>query len=505
MTHLPTLESLALLPEWGSLLFDHLSDHRLLGQCSRHLRWWKLSRSPAAYLIGTIERPGPAAGRKAEEELKALGCAVTELVPGRVFFRALGLPELVRGSRSVELVGVVVLRHCDDPIGTFLSFPGASTESCVKRLLEVVSKANWNLPLRLWSALTGQQQPRTFRVRAKRATKQGKNLLSSDLIAEEVAGVVIEHFGWDVDLTAPDIEVRVQLNSEELLVSLTALVQPLGGRGSYLVHTGLHPAVSWVLARSLDIQDGDVVIDPMCGKGVLLCEAAMNWPQGGPYMGFDTSLDQLTMASENLARARLGARAEILYADASLAGGIPLADGCVHKLLSDLPFGKQFGSIEGNEVLYPAALAEMARVLKPGGKAALLTSKDNHLAMRAALGKPLNEGHTLPLLPKRLLSSAWVVEHRRNFRLFCKLDACIYLLRRTSAPAPTPSEAVAATTATLAALRRRTASRSVQSTPTCQKLSGDTGALPWEDGSTWHEQWARERPALIPFCEKSRG
>ena len=55
---------------------------------------------------------------------------------------------------------------------------------------------------------------------------------------------------------------------EELLVSLTAFIQPLGSPGCYLAHPGLHPSIAWVLARCLDIQNGDVVLDPMCGRGV---------------------------------------------------------------------------------------------------------------------------------------------------------------------------------------------------------------------------------------------
>jgi hypothetical protein len=39
-------------------------------------------------------------------------------------------------------------------------------------------------------------------------------------------------------------------------------------------------------------------------------------------------------------------------ADASLHGGLPLRAGCVDKLLADLPFGKQHGSVVGNESLY---------------------------------------------------------------------------------------------------------------------------------------------------------
>ncbi|CAE8618686.1 unnamed protein product, partial [Polarella glacialis] len=400
------------------------------------------------------------------------------------------------GCRSVELVGVVVLRHRDGPVGTFLSFEGATTETCLDRIVKAVAAPDWQLPLAVWSAMVGRV-PRSFRVRAKRQTKAGKALVSSDAIAEEVAGMLIDRYGWSVDLTSPDLEVRVQLNADELLVSLTALVQPLGGRGCYLAHPGLHPAIAWVLAKCIDIQEGDVVLDPMCGRGVLVCEAALNWPNAGPFLGCDNSAEQLCKAAENLAGARLRARAQLLRANASVNGGIPLPDASVHKLLTDLPFGKQFGTVQGNEALYPAALAELARVLRPGGLAALLTSRENHQAMRAALAAP-ETGAAEAGSPAAALHRAWVVEHRRSFRLFCKTDACIYLLRRTAAPAPSPAEAVAATASMLETSRRQ-GTGPLRRKPGFGKLGGETGVLPWEDGTSWHEQWARERPALCPF------
>ena len=42
-----------------------------------------------------------------------------------------------------------------------------------------------------------------------------------------------------------------------------------------------------------------------------------------------------------------------------------------------MPFGKQFGSLQTNETVYPRVLAEMARVLRCDGRAVILTSADN--------------------------------------------------------------------------------------------------------------------------------
>eukprot|EP00913_Durusdinium_trenchii_P004526 g4203.t1 len=392
--------------------------------CNQLCLWWHMCRMESSNLVATLERPGTAALRKSADELGPLQCKVTDQIPGRLYFKVFGVPELLRAVRSVETIGVTVLRHSEDPLGTFLNFSGASTESCMQRILTTVMSADWSKALLFWALLVGQPfSPRSFRVKAKRSTKVGKALVSSDALAEEVGAALLERFGWAVDLQAPELEVRVQLNQEELLVSLTALVQPLGARGCYLAHPGLHPAIAWVLARCLNIEEQDTVLDPMCGRGVLLCEAALNWPHAGAFIGCDLDPDQLRLAAENVANLARGSTSsahalQLLRADAAKLGGLPLAKGSVDKVLTDLPFGKQFGSLDTNRSLYPAVLAELARVLRTGGLAAVLTSQSNRATMREALagqaGRP----------------SSWKVEHLRSFRLFVKMDACIYLLRR---------------------------------------------------------------------------
>jgi len=82
------------------------------------------------------------------------------------------------------------------------------------------------------------------------------------------------------------------------------LVQAQSDHG-YILHAGLHPQVSWALARTGNIQPGDVVCDPMCGKGIVLVEAALNWPDA-TYLGLDIDPQQLCAAQDNLAKVGKG-------------------------------------------------------------------------------------------------------------------------------------------------------------------------------------------------------
>ena len=38
---------------------------------------------------------------------------------------------------------------------------------------------------------------------------------------------------------------------------------------------GMHHVEAWAIARSLDVQPGETVLDPMCGKGTILAEAGL--------------------------------------------------------------------------------------------------------------------------------------------------------------------------------------------------------------------------------------
>eukprot|EP00929_Paragymnodinium_shiwhaense_P115930 TRINITY_DN8509_c0_g1_i5.p1 TRINITY_DN8509_c0_g1~~TRINITY_DN8509_c0_g1_i5.p1 ORF type:complete len:218 (-),score=37.93 TRINITY_DN8509_c0_g1_i5:24-677(-) len=130
------------------------------------------------------------------------------------------------------------------------------------------------------------------------------------------------------------------------------------------------------MARSLEIKPGEVVMDPMCGSGIVLLEAAQCWRHAF-YLGFDVEPSQLerSVANTKLLAGHIGRTISIQRGDASR---LPLSSGSVDAVVCDLPFGKQFGSEAVNERLYPAAVREFQRVLRPGtGRVALLTNQAN--------------------------------------------------------------------------------------------------------------------------------
>merc|ERR1712224_1011124 len=143
----------------------------------------------------------------------------------------------------------------------------------------------------------------------------------------------------------------------------------------------------------------------MCGKGVLLAEA----PHGVHVVGVDKCVFQLQGASENLCKVGHVA-GELLRGDASR---LALMSASVDVAVCDMPFGKQSGSIEENQERYPAILAELWRVVKPGGRCVLLTSTPN--------GPAVTEGAA---------RSGWTVARRQEVKLPFKMQCVVYVLLR---------------------------------------------------------------------------
>eukprot|EP00930_Biecheleria_cincta_P007520 TRINITY_DN108749_c0_g1_i1.p1 TRINITY_DN108749_c0_g1~~TRINITY_DN108749_c0_g1_i1.p1 ORF type:complete len:246 (-),score=44.25 TRINITY_DN108749_c0_g1_i1:60-734(-) len=134
------------------------------------------------------------------------------------------------------------------------------------------------------------------------------------------------------------------------------------------------------MAKTLAITPGEVVVDPMCGAGIILLEAALHWPMA-LYMGFDRNPRQLRRAAENGLVS--GSAVRWALADASR---LPLAPGSVDAVACDLPFGHLHGSKAENETLYARAISECQRVLKRcTGRAVFLTSLENLKALGNAL------------------------------------------------------------------------------------------------------------------------
>jgi 23S rRNA G2445 N2-methylase RlmL len=134
----------------------------------------------------------------------------------------------------------------------------------------------------------------------------------------------------------------------------------------------LRPTVAAAMVRLAGARPEQVVLDPMCGAGTILAEQlAVGRPRAGPavrVLGGDLDPTALRTARANLRR--LG-ESELARWDAGL---LPLADASIDRVISNPPFGKQLGEPDEIGPLYQRVVAELDRVLRPGGLAVLLVA-----------------------------------------------------------------------------------------------------------------------------------
>ncbi|KAM9847457.1 THUMP domain-containing protein 2 [Aulostomus maculatus] len=186
----------------------------------------------------------------------------------------------------------------------------------------------------------------------------------------KVLGVGLSRLlGWKVDLKNPQLEVNVYLSDDLCLLGIPLTRLPLASR-SYIKTTGLRSTVAWAMASLAQIQPGFLVVDPMCGVGTILVEAAQEHKEAC-FLGMDIDDEQLLKAHENVLFAALGNRMHLLKASSMV---MPLPSGAVDAVVCDLPFGRKFGSKTNMAANLPLILSEMERVLCIGGTLVLLLS-----------------------------------------------------------------------------------------------------------------------------------
>jgi 23S rRNA G2445 N2-methylase RlmL len=219
-------------------------------------------------------------------------------------------------------------------------------------------------------------------------------------IADAIADAVAASQGWQPVPNTPeehgphDLHLRALLEGEELLLGARLAEQPLHRRPYKLASRpgSLKAPVAYCMALLAGVRPGLAALDPLCGVGTLALEAAQ-LARPAPVLASDLSAEAVLAARANAEGAAHSPL--LLVADAAR---LPLRDGSVGAVLSNLPFGRQVPLHDAPQ-LYAGVLAASAHVLRPGGRAALLTDQAEALlaAARAAGGLRLHEAHQISL------------------------------------------------------------------------------------------------------------
>ncbi|MBU3655902.1 MAG: methyltransferase [Alphaproteobacteria bacterium] len=123
------------------------------------------------------------------------------------------------------------------------------------------------------------------------------------------------------------------------------------------------------------LQPGERLLDPVCGTGTLLIEAAA--VQSDLVLhGYDVDHRAIQAASKNLATIANPAQLELSVVD-SREPRLPPAS--IDVILANLPFGVQFGDTATNQALYESFFAAWAPLLSQQGRMVVLTADQEAL------------------------------------------------------------------------------------------------------------------------------
>ncbi|EDQ88316.1 uncharacterized protein MONBRDRAFT_37501 [Monosiga brevicollis MX1] len=137
-------------------------------------------------------------------------------------------------------------------------------------------------------------------------------------------------------------------------------------------YSSLQTSVAAGLGRIARPWPNEVCLDPMCGAMTIAVETVTEFPDV-TFLNSDIDRESLATGKANVnACLPPSAQARILSFYAS-ARHLPLGVGAVDRVVCDMPWGKRCSKPRLMRKLYPLLLVEWARVVRPGGRAYLLT------------------------------------------------------------------------------------------------------------------------------------
>jgi 23S rRNA G2445 N2-methylase RlmL len=197
----------------------------------------------------------------------------------------------------------------------------------------------------------------------------GRRNYTTDEIKMAVAAGINASYPWTYTTEDfSEVNIRVFLEHNRAYIGIRVSDRALHRRRYKQAHIpgSLKPSVAAVMLQLAEIKPGQRVLDPFCGAGTILVEAAMLASQ--PFGG-DIDMNALLAARINAASA--GVQLPLHVWDAQQ---IPLAGRSVERIVTNLPWGHQVNVEENIPSLYGNICAEIYRIIKMDGRVVVLTN-----------------------------------------------------------------------------------------------------------------------------------
>jgi len=179
----------------------------------------------------------------------------------------------------------------------------------------------------------------------------------------------------DIDLTAPDLMVRALLSDKVHLfiveheIDRQEFDRRTGAERPFFSPISLHPRYARALINLTGAKRGDSVLDPFCGTGGIVLEAAL---MGMRAIGSDIDPEMVDGCRRNLEH--FGVRAEVRVAD---VGDVPAMFGKVGAVATAPPYGRAASTKkEDIDLLYRRGIEAASEVLTRGRRAGIVLPRE---------------------------------------------------------------------------------------------------------------------------------
>jgi len=210
------------------------------------------------------------------------------------------------------------------------------------------------------------------------ASRKGKQTYSRFEVAKEaIEGIHKRYPDWKIGTSRNhQIEFRIDVEHHHVIFSLrlTKATFRFRNQRRRFSPASLRPPVAHAMVWLSEPASTDVFVDPCCGSGTILSERGA-YP-ADEIVGGDISDEITKIAKSNLD----GLEVVVHVWDARK---LPFSDGCVDKVVTNLPFGRQISPDGDLQLFNHQMMHEIWRVLKPNGRAVILSDSANQLFWEA--------------------------------------------------------------------------------------------------------------------------
>ncbi|RLE61718.1 MAG: hypothetical protein DRJ32_00590 [Thermoprotei archaeon] len=238
---------------------------------------------------------------------------------------------------------------------------------------------------------------KTFCVRVDKLG--GKEIpVNSVSIERKIGAIIVKKTNLHVDLEKPDIRFNVIISPEASVLGVESFrirrrifEKRRPSKRPFFHPSTLHPVLAKALVNLSRARRGSIIVDPFCGAGGILIEAAL---LGYHVVGCDVLSEMAHGAKLNLKHFNIWSSSNLIVSDSEK---LVFREKSIDYIVTDTPYGR-LSTTKGKDLdkLMEKFVARIARALRKGGRAVIMV--DSRINIEQIIAR-----NNLKILEKHLI------------------------------------------------------------------------------------------------------